>query len=333
MEKSRRGIIIIGSLVTALAVWLCPLGSIVSSATGDFSDYDYYGRIDSFTGEPINDTITDGENTIITDSSRKYITGDEYYDYDLRAYVFPVDTGLQEVTSSVADGMIVNEPVTIQIPEGLLLSVYLNGQPYNLIGDTIRDIGEYTVNVSDSGQESKLFSFTIVGKKTGLITNYSLPVGFQVLEATIDGQEAEFTKTFISLEAEGVYNIRYICSRTGMEYLLTVETDHTPPAVTFEGVGDKGKAYGPVVITGKEPTDTIVIIKDDKELKSFNEKLTQSGHYEVWVTDDAMNTVVTNFTIMIYLDSNGIIFVLIILAVIGGFVAYLIWQRNHLRVR
>jgi hypothetical protein len=36
---------------------------------------------------------------------------------------------------------------------------------------------------------------------------------------------------------------------------------------------------------------------------------------------------------MIYLDSNGILFVLVILAVIDGFVAYLIWQRKHLRVR
>ena len=80
MEKSKRRIIFIGSLMTALLVWLCPWGSIVANATGDFSDYDYYGRIDSFTGEPINDTITDGDNTIITDSSRKYITGNEYYD-------------------------------------------------------------------------------------------------------------------------------------------------------------------------------------------------------------------------------------------------------------
>jgi hypothetical protein len=46
-----------------------------------------------------------------------------------------------------------------------------------------------------------------------------------------------------------------------------------------------------------------------------------------------MNRVITEFTIMIYLDSNGILFVLVILAVIGGFVAYLIWQRKHLRVR
>ncbi len=333
MEKSKRRIIFIGSLMTALLVWLCPWGSIVANATGDFSDYDYYGRIDSFTGEPINDTITDGDNTIITDSSRKYITGNEYYDYDLRSYVFPVENGLQELSVSVADGMIVNEPVTIQVPEGMLLSVYLNGQPYNLVGDTIRDIGEYTINTSASGQETKILSFTICGKKTGMITNYSIPTGFSILEATLNGQDVDYTKSFISLEEEGTYNIRYICGKTGIEYVLTVETDHTPPAVVFEGVDEKGRAYGPVLITGKEPTDTIVILKDDKEIKSFNDKLTQSGHYQAWVTDDAMNTVISNFTIMIYLDSNGILFILVILAVIGGFVAYLIWQRKHLRVR
>ena len=50
MEKSKRIIVLTGSIMTALSVWLCPLGSIVSHATGDpanyFSDYDYYGRVD-----------------------------------------------------------------------------------------------------------------------------------------------------------------------------------------------------------------------------------------------------------------------------------------------
>jgi hypothetical protein len=325
-----------GSLATALSVWLCPLGSIVSNATGDttnyFSDYDYYGKVDSFTGEPVQ--ITEGDSTLLTDSSRIYIAGEEYYDYTQHAYVFPVENGLQEVSSSVADGMIVSEPVIINFPEGLLYTVYLNGQPFQPEGESFRDIGEYTVSISDAGKESKLFSFTIVGKKTGLISGYTMPTGFRIIEAYLNGQDTDYSKTYISLEAEGKYEIRYHCVNTGIEYTLSVETDHTPPAVTFEKLDDRMRSFGPVTVVGLEPTDSVVIIKDDREVAlNADNRLTQSGHYQVWVTDDAMNRVITNFTIMIYLDSNGILFVLVILAVIGGFVAYLIWQRKHLRVR
>lgn len=327
-----------GSLTVALSVWLCPWAGIVSNATGDlgnyFSDYDYYGRVDSFTGEPVTEEVTNGDSTVLTDSTRKYIAGNEYYDYTQHAYVFPVDNGLQEVYSSVADGMIVSEPVIISFPEGLLYTIYLNGQPFTPDGDSLRDIGEYTVSISDSGRESKLFSFTIVGKKTGLITGYTLPDGFRIIEAYLNGSDVEYTRSYISLEEEGAYEIRYNCPSTGIEYTLAVETDHTPPAVTFEKLDAKMRSFGPVTVSGLEPTDSIVVVKDDREVAlNAENKLTQSGHYQVWVTDDAMNTVITNFTIMIYLDSNGILFVLVIAAVIGGFIAYLIWQRNHLRVR
>ena len=324
--------------MTALLVWLCPWGSIVAKATGDgtayFSDYDYYGRVDSFTGEPVNETVTNGDSSLLTDSSRRYITAQEYYDYEQHAYIFPVENGLQEVSSTVADGMIINEPAIIKFPEGLLFNVYLNGQPYEVLGETFNSIGEYTVCTTDSGRETKLFSFSIVGKKTGLITGYTMPTGFRIYEAYLNGNDVDYTKSYISLEEEGIYEIHYICGQTGVEYTLNVETDHTPPAVEFVKLDAKNRSFGPVTVNGLELSDSITVIKDDKEVQlNAENELTQSGHYQVWVSDDAMNTVITNFTIMIYLDSNGILFVLVILAVIGGFVAYLIWQRNHLRVR
>ena len=65
----------------------------------------------------------------------------------------------------------------------------------------------------------------------------------------------------------------------------------------------------------------------------LNNRLTQSGKCVITATDDADNTITYQFTLMIYLDSNGWIFVLVIVLVIAAIVTYLVLQRKKLRVR
>ena len=260
-------------------------------------------RLDPFTGLPVDENPLSYDDA---NQSRKQISGNMYYDYNYGCFVYLVGNGLYEITSNVADGMIVNEAVVISAPAEILLIVYQDGNE---------------------------MSFTIVGAATGKIVGFTIPDGFYIKSATCEGQNVPMTSSYISMSEEGQYSIQYACEKTDLNYFLNVRIDHTPPQVTLEGVKEDGKARGPVTITGLEESDRIAVYKDGEMLKAVSNKLTQSGRYEVTVTDNAENSATYNFTIMIYLDINGVVFFLVIVLVIGAVVAYILIQRKHLKVR
>jgi hypothetical protein len=107
----------------------------------------------------------------------------------------------------------------------------------------------------------------------------------------------------------------------------------TPPALVFEGVEEDGKARGPVTITGYEDGDVVTVLKDGASTYYYGDRLTESGYYTVTAVDDADNVSTYEFTIMIYVDSKGWVFFLILVLVIAAVAAYIIIQRKHLRIR
>lgn len=318
---------ITGTFTLATLIFLTP----VFSGTVFADDYDTYsGELDPFTGEPVTKNTASGEVTTL--SNRKMITDKMYYDFSVGQFAYPVDNGLLDVYSSAADGMIMTEPVQISIPDGVTLMVYRDG----VLEDTTmeyREKGGYTVRALINNNEIELFSFMIVGSRTGAVSAYQLPAGFRVDSVTVDGQEREHTRNSVDMIEEGYYDIQYRCERTDVRYSLMVTVDHTPPHVVFTGIDEDGKARGPVSWDGLEMGDTLLVYKDGAEFLHENNKLTQSGRYEVLVSDEAGNTVDQIFTILIYLDRNGFMFVGILVLVIGGLVGYLIWHRKHMKVR
>lgn len=320
-------LIIAGTALLAVILFLKPLTAGVVYAD-DLAGYN--GQLDPFTGEPIMDTT--GINEVSTLSNRKMITENMYYDFSMGQFAYPVDNGLSDVYSNAADGMILTEPVQVSIPEGVTIMVYRDG---NLQDTTTeyRTKGGYTVRAVAGNVEKELFSFMIVGSKTGAVSGYHLPSYFRIDSVTLDGQEIPHTRNYVEMVNEGSYNISYRCERTDIRYSLNVSVDHTPPQVVFYGIGDDGKARGPVSWDGLETGDTVKVYKDGGEFLYENDRLTQSGRYEVIVTDDAGNTVDQVFTILIYLDRNGFALVGILALVIGGLVGYLIWHRKHMKVR
>ena len=310
-----------GVLLTLIAPW----NLLNAKADG--------GRLDPFTGEPIGTIITPyGE---VTDQNRKMLSSTMYYDYSYGRFVYPVDTnGMNEITSNVADGMIVNSAVELYIPADVPYVLYRNGNEEEYSGGALRSSGEYTLRYHDGGGQLKTaLSFTIVGSATGLISGYTMPSGFRIRKVYHDQEEGNYTSGYVSLQEEGLYTVEYECEKTGIAYSLMVRIDHTPPEITLEGLKDDGKARGPVTITGLAPTDRVYITKDGEDYKYTSPKLTQSGRYHVVIADDAENTVDYDFTIMIYIDNNGIVFFVIVVAVVATLVTYIIMKRKNLRVR
>jgi len=294
------------------------------------ADFDYYGQLDSFTGERVADA--EGTSEMQTASNNVWLSETMYYDLEKRLYGYPAGTAT--VYATVADGMLVRDRVTISLPDGLPVTVYKDGTELAFTGGELSERGSYTVHAADGGQVGRLFEFTILSHDTNQIAGYNMPDGFRITGATRNGDEINWSMGFVDMSEEGDYSVDYECSRTQIKYNLNVTVDTTPPEITLVGVDEDGKARGPVTITDKGEYDTLAITKDGEPytlLMTYT--FTQSGRYVVTVIDEAGNISNYPFTIMIYLDRNGWIFVLLFVAVIFGAVVYVHYHRTHLRIR
>ena len=309
------------------AVLIFAVNAVFTGTRAHASDV-YFGKVDSFTGEREDESESSeaAEETII------WLTDNGYYDKNQKLYGFTTSEG--DVYATVPDGMVTDDNVTVYIPDGMESVIYWDGLSAEFIGGTLSSPGGYTVEVTVEGEQIQLFSFFITGTYTNSVLNYTVPSGFRILSATRDGEVIDFTRYYVDMSLEGKYMISYDCPTADLAYSLNVTVDTTPPTLTLIGVDEDGKARGPVTLTDKGENDTLYITRDGEALSMIlTYTFTQSGRYEVTVTDPAGNYTVYPFTIMIYLDRNGWIFGAILVAVIASVVAYIIYSRKHLKVR
>ncbi len=317
-----RGILAILIIITVWGTAFC--GRVHAEET--------FGQLDSFTGELTDKRDGSGNSSEKSNDTITWITDNMYYDAEKKAYVYTI--GEEKVYATVADGMVVKDKVSIKIPDTVSGKLYWQGYSVDFPGGNISQKGNFSVEATYDGVTKQLFSFTIIGNETNQILNYTMPEGFRITKATLDGTEIQYTRKFVDMAKEGHYVIGYECSKTGVSYMLDTIVDTTPPTVVLEGVDDDGKARGPVAVTQKVDKDDLTITRNGEEYKTMlSQVLTQNGRYVVTVTDAAGNSTEYRFVIMVYLDKNakifGLLFLLVVVVVIGVFVYY----KKHLRVR
>ncbi len=278
---------------------------------------------DRFTGEEIFDDPT--LNSMVS------IDLNCDYSRNERLYIYTTSTMADsDIKSTAFNGMITTDKVTIEAGQYSNIVVYRDGNPLKAdeIGKgLISAPGNYKVF---SG-ESHVFDFTIVGSVTGLITVYNMPVGFSIKSVRLDDKSALFTKDRVEFTEEGAYEVKYNCTLTGASYTLNTVIDFTGPVVTLEGVKE-GIANGPVDITDVEEGASIIIKLND-EIIQTKTHLTQSGDYQLFVTDKAGNTSRYVFRIKFYFNMSAWAAIALIVAVIGTVIGYIIYSRKHLRIR
>ena len=292
---------------------------------GDENNMDYTGELDLFTGEPAGTVTT-------TTTGRVTVSDNCQYDYETHYFCFPASGGT--LYCSAADGMITTGEVTFAIGGEFNIAIYKDGSKLNGLPKAVSDPGTYTAITWDENSEKQLMTFRIIKKTTGKITQYVLPEGFTLSEVSIDGVTQPKSFGIVDMETDGYYEIRYLCNATGITYTLVCTMDHIPPQITFEGVDKKDKAKGPVTLKGFQEGDTISVTLNNTKssLKSGN-RLTEPGKYRVVVYDDAGNSTVKEFQIMIYLNIKSFfLFAAFVAIIIGLFVALYI-TRKRLRVR
>lgn len=291
-------------------------------------DTGYIGPLDDITGAPTSSTVGD------TADGRVWVNDTVQFDTNERMYIYSVGSSIYTaVRASVMDGMVTNDPVSVQADEGVALTLFRNGEEQTAPNlQQISAPGKYVVmNATGAQTGETLFSFTIVGVKSNLVKNYRMPSGFQIEAVTLNGEDTYFERNYVDLSVEGEYYIKTRCMRTDDVYELRYVADFTPPTLALEAVVD-GVAKGPVSLTDLEKGCGIGIWLNDEPI-GYSEELTQSGNYVVKVADEAGNLTTYNFTIQIYFDGNSIVFFAIIVGVVLATIGYIIVSRKRLRVR
>ena len=303
-----------------------------SATTSSGFDMDYEGEINIYTGEPIVDEEDTEQQTVA-------IADGVTYDYEQNEYTYTLpNNNTISVRSNVPDKMITTKSVSIYYDSDILAKLYLDGEELDTTDmdlTEIEDVGSYALVISDADSEYQLLSFTIVPEKTGMIYNYQMPDGFEIVEVAIDDEVQNISdKKIAKMKNDGDYLVSYKCKASKVEYVLKVTIDHTSPALEIDGVDDDGRAHGPVTVSGIEKDDSVTVTKDGEKFKLDKEGyIKMPGKYEISVTDDAGNNVTREFEIKFYLDRQGLLFGLLALAVIISIVVYMVRARKKLRVR
>jgi hypothetical protein len=320
-----------------LTVVLLIVTVLLLQTTGLAINLDYSGPINSFTGEPVNESGVPGNEDWIP------ITSNIYYDRAEQAYIYDLGSSSDAtISSNVMDGMIVNETVYITPSQELEVCLYCNGK---LVEDAdlalIENPGQYVLEARSPGEQYvRVMNFTIVGASTGLISSYPMPYGFVItsVDLTVEDENGEqvaakpqWDRGKVSMSQEGYYRVKYECARSGQSYTLQTVIDHTPPKLALENVVN-GLARGPVDISDLEEGCKIGITLNGGKM-SYREELTLSGDYKIILQDEAGNLTDYEFSILVYFDlSSWIFFAMVMLTVIGTGV-YLYLERKRMRVR
>ena len=290
------------------------------------AEFGYSGELDPESGQPKDSSDEDAY------SSRVTVAGDVYYDRERQAYLYTVAESTQ-LLCSVADGMIVQEEVWVEPDAGVEVTVYRNGTALDGQDLThLYEAGGYVVELNVNGQRYPAVSFTIVGNITCELTGYTMPDGFAVTGVTLDGLETNYERGYVSMAQEGHYVVNYGCTRNGRTYKLDVTVDTTPPVLELPELDEKNQARGPVSLAGIEEGASVSITLDGKAI-GYTSELTESGEYQIVLTDRAGNVSRYAFTILIYFNFSSWLFIVIVLAVAAVLGAYIIISRKKLVVR
>lgn len=308
-----------------LLLLLClALTGVVSAEDWDFS---YNGVVED---SQMEQTITAPETTLQKEKGYVSVSNDCWYDYSRHSFVY--ETGSGEIFSSVAYGMATCEEVNIKLTGGGTAYLYQDGNQVESGSEfTVSEPGAYVLSITSNGMPREPLKFTLLDGVSGKLSQYSLPAGFYFDKVSVNGELTPWNGGTLDMSREGEYRIEYVCNATGISYLLALTVDHTPPSLALEAVKD-GEARGPVDLSDLEPGAKISITRNGDPV-SYSTTLTNSGRYEVTVSDQAGNVQSYNFTIRTYFNGSAIGFLLLLIAMLAGLCGYLVYSRRNLRVR
>ncbi len=280
------------------------------------------------------------EDAVQTDEAYIRLSNSMFFDTNKRDYIYPLgETGIF-VHSNVANGMITAGSVYVT---GTAIIAYKDGQLYEFEGTEISDLkepGEYVIMAQVGNNAIRLFSFTLTGPSSSVIYGYNLPDGMYVTDARLNGEEIAFDRYYVPMQEDGLYHIEYECMNTAVNtaYVLDVTVDRQPPELEFSGsIDEKHRVHSALHISGIEEGGALRVTLDGSPLdvtvnRDGTADLVDSGSYKIEAYDAAGNRSEYIYTILIYLNSGGLIFLAILTASILAVAIYVYIKRKKLKI-
>ena len=288
-----------------------------------------------FATDPGDDPDEDINVPIPADDGHVWLTNNMYYDSSSRMYCYPIaDTG-NEVRANVADGMIVTSPVSIQ---GATVVLYEQGRLWTGDPAKVDEPGEYVVMAQVGSQNTRMFTFTLVGSATSTVFTYNLPTGMYVMDATLNDEPISYERGSVSMQEDGLYHVVYECYSTEVVYELNINVDRTPPEIEFSGeIDENHRVHSALGFSGLQEGDTLRVTLDgapiDVQVNADGSgELPDSGSYIITVYDAAGNSTEYGYTVMLYLNASSLSFFLLLGACIIAIIVYIIIKRKRLEI-
>lgn len=207
---------------------------------------------------------------------------------------FTVDTTVEWDININEKGLSNSVVVTAGEAVGVLLMKNGIVVDYTL-GDAITEIGDYSLEITDSLGNTESRNFTIVAPIVREFThNFDDVPGFE--KVFVNGEEKRLNYGTLELFDDGVYEVGVVVD--GETYFFTVTVDSTLPEITLVGVENVGATNGNVTIATTEDTVTLTVYLNGEEIVyTVGDELTAEGEYRAVATDLAGNSVEVTFTI------------------------------------
>ena len=163
------------------------------------------------------------------------------------------------------------------------------------LGEVITEMGEYSLEITDSLGNTVSRNFTIVQSIVHEFThNFDDVPGFE--KVLVNGEDKRLNYGTLELFVDGVYEVGVVAN--GETYSFTVTVDSTLPEITLGGVENGDATNANVMITTTEDTATLAVYLNGEEIVySAGDELTAEGDYRAVATDLAGNSVEAMFSI------------------------------------
>ena len=240
-----------------------------------------------------------------------------------------------ELFCNIPAGMTTSNVVQFELPDTAQYKMLVNGEEVENFefNKSISARGEYKLQIFDGDSENPAeFSFTIIGKNTREITQFTVPNSCRIDSATFNKMQIRTNGNSVDLGSEGAYTFDVYCGDYYMSESFTL--DNTPPEFVVNGIDENGKANGGTVFIElvSDDIDDYAVYLDRKPYKKTLE-LTEAGKYGIIVYDKAGNSSTQEFEIIYKMDTMAIVAVILAGALVVGGIVFFIITRKKFNIR
>lgn len=251
------------------------------------------------------------------------------------------------IDANIPNGAIVNEGVSIQMPDSVTASVFYNGEPYEIAGTNFWEEGTYRIVFQEntlafatsyaSEREYPMLVFRIVNEPVSAMGIYNAPLHTEIVRVTYEGEavyesDAEGEAgplAYYRMEKDGNYCFTMRDKTSGFTYSFELTRDTQAPQ--FEVSIKNGRAD--ISYLSSDIASYALAIDGAQQTEFSPTRMEGKGIYELSVTDIAGNTTEVTFVLAGAVNYASLTVVAILLLMFFGTYIVIRRIRGSLRTR